>query len=462
MTRRHVALKTTHLITCVLIVILCCHGIAFAGKKGVDQEKGKLQFKADIRFRAEYYNNFNAKNYGDQPTVGEKDDGFMLSRIRLGIHYKPNKKLYFALGIQDSKEIGLSVKPEDFYKATFDRIHDPYEDTFELFNTYVEIKEVLPFDIKAGRMCVGYGNKRVFGPGAWGNVGRWHWDRIVFRYEFKHGFIDPYFGQVKIHDPYVFSWTHEAAFRSFGFYSQFKVPTENDTVMAFEPMAFTKTNDKGRFNSEDKTKGNLKMWFIGTRFFVKNYKGLDGDFTYLKQNGEQSIDDVDAYGIHFLAAYNFKYTCKPRASLEYTYGSGDSDPNDGTIETFDGAFGSRAKVMGRMNLHFWKNLKDLQFNFESKPTKMVSFKAEYHRYWLANAKDAWYFNPKYRDKTGMSGDEIGSEFDICTTFKLPKNFHVEMIYGHFWPGEFTKNLASDVQANWLSVQWGYNFSHFVK
>jgi hypothetical protein len=111
-----------------------------------------------------------------------------------------------------------------------------------------------------------------------------------------------------------------------------------------------------------------------------------------------------------------------------------------------------------MNLFEWSNLRDMQVNLELKPTKWFSITAIFHKFMLAERKDAWYLNAMaYRDKTGKSGDDVGREFDIITVFKLPHGNKIMAGFGHFWPDEFAKKTASHKQANWVFVMWEYKF-----
>ena len=58
--------------------------------------------------------------------------------------------------------------------------HSPNEDAFELFDTYLELKNLFgkKLSLKGGRQTIAYGDKRVFGPGKWGNTGRYIWDAV--------------------------------------------------------------------------------------------------------------------------------------------------------------------------------------------------------------------------------------------------------------------------------------------
>ncbi len=441
------------------------YGVSMATDKDMAKkeikEKKTLIFWNNIRLRYEIQDNFNVKNYGSNPAQGKSDDGFLLGRLRFGLHYNPNEIIHISVGIQHSEQWDCEMKESDFYKSNFDSPHNPYEDSWEPFDTYIEIKNLLPFSIKAGRQTIAYGNNRIYGSGNWGNTGRWQWDAVKLHYTFERGFLDAYYGGTMLHDPSHLSWKRKSGFKSFGAYSQYKLP-RNLLGLVIEPFSMTKKNDRNRCKSEDGKVGDFDSYYFGARIFKKDFKGFDFDATFIKQEGERSNDDIDAFGYHCLLAYRFKQIgLKPRISLEYTYASGDSDPKDGKLKTFDGPFGARATIMGRMNLFHWMNIKDAQINAEFKPKKTLSFTVGFHQFWLAEDKDAWYPNKTYKDTTGNSGDKVGKEFDLIVKWTLSKEYEIMFGYGHFWPGEFAKNMASDKDANWLFLQWVYKFKHPV-
>jgi len=421
----------------------------------------KLKFGATIRFRYEFQNNFNQKYYGDNPKRGSSDDGFLLGRFRAGFDYRPSKKIHLALWMQDSEVWDIALPCKVFYKKKFDMEHNPNKDRWELWDAYLEIKDIfdIPLTVKGGRQRIFYGDNRIFGPGQWGNTGRWIWDAAKLSYKFTRGFVDAYYGRTLLHEPGKLSLDHRHGFESAGFYSHFELP-ESFFNIVLEPFFMTKDDDHNRYKGEDIRMGDLNSYYVGLRTCRKDIKGFYYDLTCIIQRGNFAHDDIEAYGYHLLLAYKFKKIgIKPRISVEYSFGSGDSDPNDGDHETFDGAFGARDKMYGRMNLFHWKNLKDAQVNFELNPRKWIYVKAEIHKFWLAEKKDAWYLNPQeYRDKTGRSGSEVGMEFDVVVRCDLPRGHQIQLGFGHFWPDEFAKKTASSKQANWVFFQWMYTFS----
>lgn len=420
-----------------------------------------LSVGANVRLRYEFQDDFNQQYYGDNPRRGSQDDGFLLGRFQAGIEYWPVENIHFSLWMQDSEAWDNALSDSAFYNDTFGMENNPNKDRWELGDAYVEINKIagLPLSCKGGRQKIAYGDKRVFGPGEWGNTGRWVWDATRLSYKCSRGFVDVYYGRTVLHDSDRFSLIHRHGFESVGVYGSYELPGYLFHSIV-EPFFMTKADGHDRYKSETGRKGDLKTYYGGLRSFRSDWRGFDYDFTIVGQGGDYSDDEVKAYGYHLLLGYMAKrLQCKPRLSIEYSFASGDSDPYDGDHETFDGGFGAKDLMYGRMNLFSWENLKDAQINLEASPRDRLSLKAEFHTFWLADKKDAWYLNKReYRDRTGKSGDEVGKEFDIVATCRLSENNEVQCGFGHFWPDEFAKSQASRTQANWVFFQWQYKIS----
>ncbi len=419
-----------------------------------------LTFGMTMRFRYEFQDNFNQKYYGENPELGSADDGFLLGRIRAGLDYKPSEKIHLALWLQDSECWDMALPDSAFYNGKLEMEDNPNKDQWELWETYLEVTRPadLPLAIKVGRQRIYYGDKKIFGPGEWGNTGRWMWDAAKLSYAFQGGFVDTYYGRTMVHEPVEFSLNHRHSYESFGVYGQYVA--DGFYALGFEPFFMSKRDDHESYTGEDGGTGNLDSYYGGLRIFKQDLHGFDGSLTYVRQFGHYASDDIRAYGYHGLLAYNVKHVgMKPRVSAEYSFASGDADPGDGRHETFDGAFGARDTMYGRMNLFHWMNLQDAQINLEIRPRDWFYLKAEFHKFRLAEEKDAWYLNAaQYRDKTGSSGDEVGREFDLVGKFDLPQGNSIQVGFGHFWPDEFAADLASGKEANWVFVEWMYKFS----
>ena len=425
---------------------------------------GDVEFWSNIRFRYEIQNNFNLKAYGEDPIAGEEDDKFLLGRFRAGFTYRPFENILLSAGIQHSDVWDNALDDSSFFNKSFNREHNSYKDSFEPYNTYALLENLLsqPLHLKIGRQKISYGNKRIFGAGEWGNTGSWIWDAAKAHYSLRRGFIDAYYGKTIIHDPNELSISHGHGFESYGLYSSLNPLIEYESFFV-EPFAMTKINEKRTYIGEDGTKGDLDSYYFGLRTGELNHKIIDWEGTIVLQRGEHSSDQIRAYAYHLMLGYNFNFDLiKPQISIEYSYASGDSDPKDGINETFDAAFGSRDRMYGRINLFRWKNLQDIQLNIKLNPSESIDLILEYHEFSLADDKDAWYLNPStYRDQTGNSGDDVGQEIDLTGTKRLPKGHVLQFGVGYFWPDEFAKNVTSNKDAVWGFLQWEWDFSHIL-
>lgn len=436
------------------VLLVFSHGMACAGQ-------ARANLGLDARLRFEYQDGFNAKYYGDNPPGGAGEDRFLLERLRAGFDFMPADKVRFVLWMQDSGAADLAMPDNAFYNASLQGENNPYRDRCELWDAYAELMDVsgLPLNIRAGRQRLFFGDKRVFGPGEWGNSGRWIWDALRISFRSGKGSADFYYGRTMVHDPHTFSVGHRHFYESFGFYSCLPL-TERMGGIAVEPFSMTKRDDHPNYRGEDGRTGPLDSWYAGFRAYKYHPGGLQWDVTYVRQFGNYGPDDIDAYGFHILLGYRLPdFFMSPGISLEYSYGSGDSDPADNEHGAFDGAFGARDRMYGRMNLFKWRNIKDAQVNLEFKPCRGLSVVAGFHKFRLASDKDGWSLNPGvYRDVTGLSGNDVGDELDIVCRFDATNSTCLQAGFGHFRPGGFTEKVASGRQADWVFVQWEYRFA----
>lgn len=465
-----------HLVTCAcaLLALLTAAPALQAQTGAGDTGQQTLTFGAGIRLRYEFQHNFNQKFYGDDPGKGTANDGFLLGRFRAGLDWRPTENIHLALWGQHATAWDAAMPDSAFYSGTFRTDNNPNKDYWELYTTYLEVTNLLdlPLSLKAGRQLITYGNCRIFGPGQWGNTGRWIWDAVKLSWKFQRGFLDVFYGQTMLHEVRRFSPKHRHGFEGAGFYAHIDLVRE-PFFIALEPTAFTKRDRHHNYTGEKKDydrradgtrvwfkkEGDIDSWYAGGRIYGRDIFGFDFDATFLQEQNDFADDDLRACGYHVMLGYHVPMAWKPFVTLEYSYASGDSNPNDGDHETFQGAFGARDKMYGRMNLFHWRNLRDIEAGLTLKPCRGLKMKISYHKFLLAERRDAWYLNSKaYRDPTGRSGDDVGRELDILATCTMFKNHTLMAGWGHFWPDAFAKNMASSKQANWIFLQWEYTFT----
>jgi hypothetical protein len=139
----------------------------YAPLKNIPLGPGKLDLGFDLRTRYEFSDNFEVRGYGT-----ETSDNLLLLRTRINLDYKFTDQAHVFVEAQDAR-YWLSDLDQDLWP-----VNCPFYDEFDLRQAFAEWKRIggTPLGFKAGRQSISYADKRVFGPGEWGNVGRYWWD----------------------------------------------------------------------------------------------------------------------------------------------------------------------------------------------------------------------------------------------------------------------------------------------
>ncbi len=419
----------------------------------------QLSFDGQVRERFEYFNGLNKRAYGNHSIDakgkkrGESDDRLLVQRIIAGFTYKQSPRITYSLHMYDARVWGWSLDEDDFIKnkGTSDEfVMDPYEEHFELYDANIQIKNILfnGFGAIIGRQKIWYGDKRIFGPGGWGNSIGWIWDAARFSYKKNHNFIDAWYGQTKTKDPDSFSLVHKHAYQGIGMYSHFLLTH----TAALEPFFAWKNN---LFHDEHPEERTI---YYGARFTESDFHGLNLDITYAREGGEIGDKNVRAYAYVAKLGYRFKaLPMKPNLVLGRVFASGDSRPSDGTVKTFVRPFGSTdGEHYGRMDIMFWANLVDNQINLYLQPTKHSNLKIAYHDFNLDKHQDTWSYY-KYKNKPGNSYTHLGDELDFQLKYRVSKALSLQAIYAYFWAGDFVRKNVEDNNAERIFLQFTYRF-----
>jgi hypothetical protein len=186
--------------------------------------------------------------------------------------------------------------------------------------------------------------------------------------------------------------------------------------------------------------------------------------------------DHEAYMAVIQGGYTFSDAwATPRLGLEYSFGSGDSNPTDGKHETFENLFPTNHKFYGYMDLASLQNIHNVRAIAQIKPTPRWSIALEAHAFWLADTSDNFYnvggaprggvattptgngygINPSY-------GSYVGSEVDLIAGYAVNRYTQIEAGYGHFFVGDYVKQSLSSAafgskDADYFYLQININF-----
>lgn len=127
-----------------------------------------LSISGAYRLRGEVQDRFNIRAYGT-----ETREDYLLSRLPLDIDLKWTSNFRLHAQLQDARTLGISFTDQDFTGG-----NNPYHDPLDINQLYLEYRPVKMIGLRVGRQAVSYGDRRVFGPGDWGNTGRYVWDAV--------------------------------------------------------------------------------------------------------------------------------------------------------------------------------------------------------------------------------------------------------------------------------------------
>lgn len=417
-----------------------------------------LTFDLSLRYRFEIWDGMNAKNFGDDSpnAIGNLNDKIMFQRIIAGITYQKGDNLKFALHFQDSRAFGWSLKDSEYpdlfkirkqgYKEPYYKMN-PNEEFFEIYDANIEIDSVIDnLSLKIGRQKIFYGDNRIFGPGDWGNTGRWTWDALKLSYKFNNNFIDFWVGGTKIHDPNKISFPFfDTEFFGIGFYSHFAISKS----YSIEPFyAFKKNGSADYIKDLDIN----KHWF-GARLVDSNIYNFDYDITYSREFGSEIEKTISAYGFFARLGYKFNFLpMQPLLSLRFSYASG-GKKNDDKIYTFEPAFGSQDKFYGRMNIVSWSNLDDREIVLELFPLKHLWIELKYNIFFIPEPKDIKIVGTLQLIE---NKSYLGSEIDFFMRYNHSKNLQIFLVSGIFFTGDVKPINDKQIKtAFWLAGQIVY-------
>lgn len=426
------------------------------GLKGIPFGPFTLDIGGSTRLRYEHTSDFNIQRYADNRGNRYESGDFLIHRERLELNLRFNEEGRFFVQLQNNDILNSDFDDDDFFRG------HPFTNSLDVRQAYLEWLHIAdsPFGLRIGRQTIFYGDNRIWGPGEWGNTGRYTWDAVKIILDHPLTETHLIFGNRIRYDPDDFD-QHDSSLDAYGVYSMIKnLPFTADLFwLAKDTRPDIVVNARGdTLDLDTQTFGLFldKTPEIGWDWGGTIAYTLGDRSTALYTTTEDiptvltTKDDVRAYGYNARAGYRFDYTWKPRLGAQLTVGSGDSNPlQNGRYETFDGAFGAVDMPYGRMNLFSWMNIQDYELNLSIIPNKKMKVSLDYHFFRLDQSKDGWYyFNGQIqrRDPTGRSGRDLGREVDFVVIYKHDKFLEFQLGYAHFWPGSFIQNTGDCVSS----------------
>jgi hypothetical protein len=192
---------------------------------------------------------------------------------------------------------------------------------------------------------------------------------------------------------------------------------------------------------------------IGSRFFgVAN--GWDWNYEGMAQFGHFGQGDIRAWSIASDTGYTFaSVTLSPRLGLRANIISGDRNPNDFTLETFNPLF-PKGKYFGEIGLIGPYNL------INAHPTLTLQLNKD----WTLDLATVFYWRESLGDGIyGPGGDlvrpsddsrsrYIGTQADVILGWQPVPWFSAALSYSVFVPGQFIRDTGPSKTAHFVGIE----------
>src|SRR6266478_5184444 len=184
---------------------------------------------------------------------------------------------------------------------------------------------------------------------------------------------------------------------------------------------------------------------LGAREFgAWNHWDLEGEQAL--QVGSFGNDSILTWTAAINAGYTWDTRWNPRLGLKAGATSGDDNPNDGRLGTFDALF-FKSGYFNDASLIRPKNIISVHPNLTVHPLPKVTVDGGASPFWRYSREDAVYAVPGFVEVPALhnASSYIGTAFDVNLTWQLQRHVNVQASYVHFLTGSYVHQAGgSDV------------------
>ena len=387
--------------------------ISAFGQGGLSEQAPRYEFGAELRARAETRN-----GGGEDPT---KQDAFGTTRVRLDATMRPTRQVRIFVQAQDSRVQG-------FARGRNDRA---LKDPIDLREGYVALgHEDGPLTLLVGRRELAFIDERIIGIRNWSNISpAWDGAQLVLR-RGKESVNLLAVTQVDISDGF------DPPSRTRWVYGAVGMVGSGLGGHQIEPFYFT---SRRPVNLASNLGGVLRT--AGSRVSGPLAETWDYQVILAGQGGRVRNQRQAAWmGVWALGKTLERRRLQPRLGVEWSYASGDSDPQDERIGTFDTLFPAPHRIYGEQDIVGLRNLRALKTGVQLHPRGTVQINVDFLDFRLASRHDGLYQTNfvarAHAPLGGASSSHIGSELDFVLRYTPVPKVEVRFGVSRFIAGQF--------------------------
>jgi Alginate export len=377
-----------------------------------------LTLAGEIRFRSE---GFRIRGTGDIPTTR---DGYLLQRYLLGADFHFNRRFRFYTEIQSGLIHGRLNSPRPTDKNSLD-LHQTF------FEWKEKLREDREFSLRAGRQELNIGSSRLISASPGLNVKR-SFDGVVLAFKTKTWHVDAGFAKLVGLSQGVFDDRpdHEQTFWGIA------VARQNPRIKQGQLGFYYLGLDRAR-SIYAQGIGRDQRHTVGAKWSA-SWSRLDLDYDAIFQWGTFSRAPVQAWAFSTETGYRISQThWKPRFTVRSNTASGDKDPADPKLQSFNPLFPGNSYA-GAVGLFGPTNLTDLTPALTMVPHEKILLIVECPNYWRTSLQDGIYnTNLMLLIRPGVGqGRYVGSNPGIVPIWRVTRHITIQGAVTRFLSGGF--------------------------
>jgi len=399
----------------------------------------RLSLGGEFRFRMESETN---KAFG---ATEPANDTFQVYRyfLHADLKYRNLFRVFAQGAVIHDEDRDLALRPID----------ENILDLQQLFFDLRFLGEDVPLTLRVGRQELYYGAERFVSPFDWASTRR-RFDAVKLFWTAEDWKIDVFYAKPVI----VQRRQRDRYNEDFDFYGLYV--TYSGIPRHGIDAYFLAVDDTGAPLNPNFKAGDVSRYTIGSRFWGKT-AGFDYETEVAGQWGRWAGDTIQAWSVSANGGHTWDFACQPRLGAGFDWASGDNDPTDGKVGTFDQLFPLGHKYFGFLDLVGRQNVTAVSADLSAWVVpKKVKGQIAYQTFWLAARKDALYnagAAPTRRDITGRSGREMGHELDLTVTWNIDHHSNLLLGYSHLWDSDFIINTGPSEDVDFFYVQFQFKF-----
>ncbi len=399
-----------------------------------------LTLGGEVRERYEYYqNNF----WGQGPP---DPNGYLLQRymlhadLELGAHVRLFGQVLSAL------VTGESGPPEDGFND---------EDKFGLHQAFFDLRGSLgpaQLTLRGGRQEFSYGSERLISVREGPNV-RQSFDAVRLIVEADPWRVDGFVGRPVETAPgfFIDGTFHKQAL--WGVYATGPVPIRSAGNIDLYYLGYHQQD--ATYNQGS---GSEQRQTIGTRLWGQP-GNWDYNFEFIFQFGTFGEGNIWAWALSSDTGYTFTFLpLQPRLGLRAEINSGDRDPNNPNLQTFNALY-PRASYFGEISMLGPANLIDLHPTLDLHLPYNVTFTLGWDLFWRESTQDGLY-NPGevlLRASAGSGAHYVGNQVETQVAWQANRHLSLVANYTHFFAGTFLQQTGPAKDVNFVAAWVQYKF-----